>query len=121
MRAPARPIEHFNFEIPMENELPASANLIQKIQRLAIAAHHDMLSVVHEIAGLVIDKRVGAATQSRLAFQYSDAKASRAKSHACRQAGETSSDHNDVFGFDGHEHQAGTRTRREPAHARPTR
>src|SRR5271154_520924 len=102
MRAPAWPIEHFDFEIPMENELPASADLIQEIERLAIAAHQDMLSVVHEIAGLLIDERVGAAAEGGLAFEHGYTETTRSKRYACRQTGETSTDHDNVFGFDRH-------------------
>ncbi len=48
---------------------------VEEVQRLAVTAHQDVLSVVDEIAGLGIRERVGASAERGLAFEQCDAEA----------------------------------------------
>jgi len=54
MRAAAGTVKHFDFEIAVENEVTAGAELFEEIERLVIAAHQDVLTVIDEITGLGI-------------------------------------------------------------------
>ena len=46
--------EHFDFQILVEHQLVVRADSFQKVERLAVATHQDVLAVVDEIAGVGI-------------------------------------------------------------------
>jgi len=53
-RTSPRPGEHFDFQILVKHQLIPRADSIEEVQRLAVASHQHMLSVVDEVAGVGI-------------------------------------------------------------------
>src|SRR5260370_36598247 len=73
-RAPSRSGQHFDFQILVKNELIARADSAEEIQRLAITSHQHVLSVVDEVAGVRIGKRIRASAEHRFSLEHRDAK-----------------------------------------------
>ena len=55
-RARAAAIEHFDFEVVVKHEILCRTDAAEEVQRLGVAAHQDVLTVVDEVTALGVRK-----------------------------------------------------------------
>ena len=84
----------------MEDELVAGTDPAEKGERLAIAAHQHVLTVVDEVAGLWIYHRIGSAAEPRLAFEQRHPKAAISQGDTRTESGEAATDYRYVAVLD---------------------
>ena len=58
-----------------------------------VAAHQEVLPIIHHVAGLRVDEGIGASSEMIAPFEQDDLVAARTQRNACRQAAESPSDY----------------------------
>src|SRR5437870_4181524 len=90
-------IQKINARTILKHQPIKAADLFQEGNRVMITAHEQVLAVIHDIAGLLIDKRISPATEMPAPFEHDNRRAALAQFDACRKPGEAAADDNDAF------------------------
>ena len=116
--------QHFDFEVALKHQLAGRTDFVQEVERLGVAAHQHVLSVIDKIAGVGILEGIGATAERGFALEHRHAKAVFGKRDAGAKSGEPGADHDDIFGFDhlpGDSSRAALPDANSPTHVRPGR
>src|SRR4051794_3311035 len=74
-----------------------AADLFQEGNRLLITAHEQMLAVIHNVAGLLIDKRESAPAEMAAPFEQGHRRTALAQLNSRSKSGKSAADDDDAF------------------------
>src|SRR5205085_8004833 len=77
-------IQEINPRARLKSQAVETANLLEEGDRLPVTAHEEVLAVIDDIAGLLIDERVGAPAEMPAPFQQRHRRAAFAQFNARR-------------------------------------
>src|SRR6266851_5026291 len=93
--------DHFDGEVFQKNQAVVGTDGPKKLKRSVVAAHQNVLSIVDQIAGLAIGKRVRAAAQRWLAFKDGDPETPLAQRYASTEPSESPTNNDNVSSLGG--------------------
>src|SRR3954451_3529779 len=89
-------IQKINPQAILKGQPVEAADLFQEGNRLLITAHEQVLAVIDDIAGLLIDERVSATAEMAAPFEQGHRRAALAQLNARRKAGKSAADDDDL-------------------------
>src|SRR5205085_1047898 len=90
-------IQKINTRTILKHQPIKAADLFQEGNRVMITAHEQMLAVIHDIAGLLVNKRIRPTAEMPAPFKHDNRRAALAQLDACRKPGESAADDDNAF------------------------